>query len=109
AGTNKQHFVAKAINKRIVGGYSAEFWDAWITHNTIEVGVFENFLPALFTQRNDVDNLQYAKSMNPITPDMTAQTQKGFDKNLLEERLKGYEQSDNAFEYQNGIGKSILG
>ncbi|MEO0727842.1 MAG: hypothetical protein AAFZ63_25075 [Bacteroidota bacterium] len=109
AGTNKQHFVAKAINNRIVGGYTAAFWEAWITHNTIEVGVFENFLPALFNQRNDLDNLHYAKSMNPINQDLAAQDQKGFNKNLFEERLRGYEQSDNAFDYQNGIGKSILG
>lgn len=109
AGTNKQNIIAKAINKKMVGGYTAEFWEAWITHNTIEVGVFENFLPALYNQRNELDNLQYSKSMNPITLDMASQDQKGFDKNLFEERLKGYEQSDNAFDYQNGIGKSILG
>ena len=109
AGTNKQHFIAKAINKKMVGGYTAEFWEAWITHNTIEVGVFENFLPVLFSQRSDLDNLEYAKSMNPITPNMAALPQEGFDKELLKERLKGYEQSDNAFDYQNGIGKSILG
>ncbi len=109
AGTHKQNIIAKAINNKIVGGYTTEFWQAWITHNTIEVGVFENFLPALYNQRNDLDNLQYSKRMNPITQDMESQVQKGFDKNLLEERLKGYEQSDNAFDYQNGVGKSILG
>lgn len=109
AGTNKKNLITQAINRKIVGGYSSEFWEAWITHNTIEVGVFENFLPALYSQRNNLDNLAYAKSMNPITQDMAAQDQKGFDKNLLEERLKGYEQSDNAFDYQNGIGSSILG
>ena len=109
AGTNKQNFIAKAINKKIVGGYTAEFWEAWITHNTIEVGVFENFLPALFNQRNDLENLQYAKSMNPINQDIVSQQQEGFNKKLFEERLKGYEQSDNAFDYQNGIGESILG
>ena len=109
AGTNKQNIIAKALNKKIVGGYTAEFWEAWITHNTIEVGVFENFLPALYSQRNDLDNLQYAKSMNPITQDMVSQDQKGYDNNLLGERLKGYELSENAFNYQDGIGKSILG
>ena len=109
AGTNKQNIIAKEINKKIVGGYTAEFWEAWITHNTIEVGVFENFLPALFSQRNDVNNLQYSKSMNPINQNMASQDQKGYDGNLIEERLKGYEQSENAFDYQNGVGKSILG
>jgi len=109
AGTNKQDPAAKAANKKLLSGYSSEFWEAWITHNTIEVGVFENFLPALYSQRNDVDNLQYAKSMNPITQEMVLQDQEGFDKDLFEERLKGFELSENAFDYQNGTGKSILG
>jgi len=109
AGTNKQNFIAKAINKKVIGGYDSEFWEAWITHNTIEVGVFENFLPALYSQRNDLDNLHYSKSMNPITHEIASQDQEGFDKYLFEERLKGYKLSENAFDYQNGIGKSILG
>lgn len=109
AGTNKQNIMAKAINKKLVGGFTAEFWEAWITHNTIEVGVFENFLPVLYSQRNDLNSLSYSKNMNPITQGMALQEQKGYDQNLLEERLKGYELSTNAFEYQQGAMKSILG
>lgn len=105
-GTSKRNFIAKAINNKIVGGLTTDYWEAWITHNTIEVGVFENFLPVLYSQRNDLDNLRYAKSMNPITKDMSPKNQKGFDIELLEKRLKGYEQSENAFDYQNGSEKS---
>ncbi|PWJ44947.1 hypothetical protein [Sediminitomix flava] len=108
AGTHKQNFIAKAITKKIVGQYTSEFWEAWITHNTIEVGVFENFLPALYSQRHDLSNLHYAKSMNPITKEMSAEIQTGFDFKLLEDRLKGYEESENAFSYQKGLEKSFL-
>mgnify|MGYP001793292495 FL=1 len=82
------------------------FWDAWLTHNTIEVGVFENFLPALFEQRYDMDNLTYSRTMNPIME--SPSELKGFDKELFEERVNGYEQSTNAFEYQAGAQKSFL-
>ena len=33
----------------------------------IEVGVFENFLPALFKQRSEAPTLRYLASMNPYT------------------------------------------
>ncbi len=108
AGTNKQNLIAKFINKKLVGGFTPEFWEAWITHNTIEVGVFENFLPVLYSQRNDLNNQRYSKSMNPISKEVAAQKQEGFDKELFAERLKGYEQSENAFDYQRGKEKSIL-
>lgn len=106
AGTSKRNFLAKTINNKIVGGLTTDFWEAWITHNAIEVGVFENFLPVLYSQRNDLGNLHYSKSMNPITEDMSPKDQKGFDIELLEKRLKGYEQSENAFDYQSGSEKS---
>lgn len=108
AGTNKKNPLAKFVNRKIVGQYDADFWDAWITHNTIEVGVFENFLPALYAQRDDLENLHYSKSMNPITEELSKQTQTGFDKKLFEERLKGFEKSTNAFEFQRGEEQSFL-
>ncbi|WP_122082056.1 hypothetical protein [Vibrio coralliirubri] len=111
AGTSKRNFLAKAINNKIVGGLTPDFWKAWITHNTIEVGVFENFLPVLYSQRNDLENLHYSKSMNPITEDIASNDQNGFDFDLLNKRLEGYKNSENAFDYQNGIERSnkILG
>ncbi|MCI4671857.1 MAG: hypothetical protein MRZ79_27190 [Bacteroidia bacterium] len=108
AGTNKQNLLAQTINKKIVGQFTEEFWEAWITHNTIEVGVFENFLPALYNQRADLDNLHYAKNMNPISKEMASQVQEGVSKDLLEERLRGYAESINAFDYQKGQEKSFL-
>ncbi|MEL6256607.1 MAG: hypothetical protein AAFR87_31690, partial [Bacteroidota bacterium] len=107
AGTNKQNFIAKFINKKLVGRFTAEFWEAWITHNVIEVGTFENFLPVLFSQRGDLNNLTYSKSMNPISKDLASERQTGFDQQLFEKRLQGYEQSENAFIYQDEIVKYI--
>lgn len=109
AGSKRQNILAKRITQRIIGQYTAEFWEAWITHNTIEVGTFENFLPVLFSQRGDLSHLHYAKSMNPITPELASQPQTGFDKQLFEERLAGYQQSENAFDYQDGLIKRMLG
>jgi len=108
AGTHKQHLIAKMINNKVVGGFTSEFWEAWITHNTIEVGVFENFLPALYEQRHDLNNLHYSKSMNPITQEHSSQVQTGYDKALFEKRLKGYQESENAFHYQQGAAKTFL-
>lgn len=106
AGSHKQNFIAQKITKKVVGNFGTEFWDAWLTHNTIEVGVFENFLPTLFEQRYDMDNLTYSRTMNPIME--SPAELKGFDKELFEERVNGYEQSTNAFEYQAGAQKSFL-
>ncbi|MEM9363691.1 MAG: hypothetical protein AAGA43_13720 [Bacteroidota bacterium] len=106
AGSHKQNILAQKITKKIVGNFGTEFWEAWLTHNTIEVGVFENFLPALFEQRHDINNLTYSKSMNPITKDSSLQS--GYDKTLFDERVNGYSKSHNAFEYQGVREKSIL-
>lgn len=107
AGTNKQNFITSILNQKIVGQFTAEFWEAWITHNVIEVGTFENFLPALFSQRDDLDNLHYSKSMNPVTTGQASIQQTGYDAKLFEERMRGYAQSENAFLYQDEIGKYI--
>ncbi|MEM9077769.1 MAG: hypothetical protein AAGC43_12045 [Bacteroidota bacterium] len=106
AGSHKQNIFAKKITEKIVGNFGSEFWEAWLTHNTIEVGVFENFLPALFQQRHDLDNLTYSKNMN--TAPKGPNTQNGFSKLLFEERVMGYSQSKNAFDYQGVTEKSIL-
>ncbi|MEM9866665.1 MAG: hypothetical protein AAF765_03175 [Bacteroidota bacterium] len=106
AGSYKQNFVAQKLTNKIVGNFGTEFWNAWLTHNTIEVGVFENFLPVLFEQRNHTDNISYAKEMNPITESPAMQN--GFSKSLFEARVKGYSESINAFEYQGVTQKSFL-
>lgn len=106
AGSHKQNFFAKKITDKIVGNFGTEFWEAWLTHNTIEVGVFENFLPALFEQRDNLDNLTYSKEMNTIPQGPNGQ--KGFSKSLFDERVRGYTESKNAFQYQGVTEKSIL-
>ncbi|MEL7004824.1 MAG: hypothetical protein AAFN93_19110, partial [Bacteroidota bacterium] len=106
AGSHKRNFLAKSITKKIIGNFGTEFWEAWLTHNTIEVGVFENFLPALFEQRHDLNNLTYSKNMNKITESHGEQI--GFSRTLFEERVKGYKASVNAFDYQRGTENSFL-
>ncbi|MEL6635017.1 MAG: hypothetical protein AAFQ83_26370 [Bacteroidota bacterium] len=45
--------------------------------------------------------------MNPVTTDQASIQQTGYDAQLFEERMMGYEQSENAFIYQDEIGKYI--
>ncbi|MEL6484631.1 MAG: hypothetical protein AAFP96_07270, partial [Bacteroidota bacterium] len=106
AGSYKQNFIAQKITKKVVGNFGTEFWDAWLTHNAIEVGVFENFLPPLFEQRHDLNHLTYSRNMNPVSE--SPADLEGFDKGLFEERVKGYAESKNAFAYQAGKQKSFL-
>lgn len=106
AGTHKQNFIASKINNRILDHYQEEFWDAWITHNTIEVGVFENFLPPIYQQRNNLEQIYYSKDMNPISePSISLSS---YNEKLVKERLAGYEKSTNAFTYQRGLEQSFL-
>jgi len=106
AGSHKRNFIAKKITNKIVGNFGKEFWEAWLTHNAIEVGVFENFLPVLFEQRHDLNNLNYSKNMNPMSEN--SEEQHGFDKELFEARVKGYQASTNAFEFHGGTQQSLL-
>ncbi len=66
-GVSGDSFVSRALNKRVTSAFDTEFFAAWCTHNVIEVGVFENFLPALFEQRCEAPTLRYHTSMNPFT------------------------------------------
>jgi len=106
AGSHKQNIVAKKITQKVVGNFGTEFWEAWLTHNTIEVGVFENFLPVLYDQRYDLNNLTYSGRMNPVTE--SPSEQRGFSKTLFEQRVQGYKESTNAFEYQGATRASFL-
>lgn len=106
AGSHKKNFIARKINKKITGNYSEEFWEAWITHNTIEVGVFENFLPVIYEQRYDLENIRYSKRMNPVT--ISPQALTGYDEEMFKERVRGYENSKNAFKYQGGTEKTFF-
>ena len=105
-GTHKKNLLAKAINKKLSKKFGPDFLDAWHTHNTIEVGVFENFLPAIYAQRDQLNDIHYAKAMNTIQE--SPAKQKGFSQQLFEERMKGFEQSTNAFEYLQFAEASFL-
>ena len=106
AGLHKQNFITRKLNQKIIGNYKEEFWEAWITHNTIEVGVFENFLPVLYEQRSNLNDLQYSKTMNPIS--QLPEHLSCYDETLVQKRLEGYANSVNAFAYQKGLEKSFL-
>ena len=105
AGSHLKNFIAKRITKKIVGNFGDEFWEAWTTHNAIEVGVFENFLPALFEQRFDLNNLTYSKAMNSVP--QGSENPKGFDKAFFDQRVEGYRKSTNAFDYQSNTENLI--
>lgn len=105
-GATGQGLLAKALNRRITRDYSPEFFAAWHLHNTIEVGTFENFLPALFAQRADPTALQYKKAMNPIAAGGPAQ--RAHDRSLFAERKAGYQHAGDPYAYQAPGEKSFL-
>ncbi|MEM1160178.1 MAG: hypothetical protein AAGJ28_04540, partial [Pseudomonadota bacterium] len=79
---------------------------AWQRHNVIEVGTFENFLPALFAQKDTPAALAYARDMDPDLP--PPDTQQGFDSALFERRLNGYRNADNPHAFQQYQNASFL-
>lgn len=87
--------LSRLINRRITGSFGTEFFSAWHTHNVIEVGTFEQFLPALYAQRDKGLTLAYAPHATDI--DRTA-TQTGFDPDLVQRRIAAFEQSANPMQ-----------
>ena len=105
-GATGNNPIARLINRRITGEYSPEFFAAWQRHNVIEVGTFENFLPALFAQKYDLAALEYSRDMNPNLP--SPDTQRGHDRALFENRIAGYVRSNAPYEFQRYGDKSFL-
>ncbi len=105
-GLSADNFIARQLNKKITHHFSPEFFSAWHLHNTIEVGVFENFLPRLYAQRHDLDNLHYALEMNPDLSSPATLT--GFNKTLFEQRLEGYKKTDDPFSFQQFKSETFL-
>ena len=105
-GATGDNPVARFINKRITGAFGPEFFAAWHRHNVIEVGTFENFLPALFAQRDDLSTLEYARDMKPDLP--SPASQQGHDKALFEKRLSGYRNTKTPHQYQQYQSASFL-
>ena len=104
-GVTSTNPVGRLINNRVKAHFSPEFFEAWQTHNVIEVGTFENFLPALFAQRQDGNLLHYRTELNTAP---SPAGQEGHDRGLFEERVAGYKHSNNAHEHQGFAQPSIL-
>ncbi|MEM7022601.1 MAG: hypothetical protein AAF637_08390 [Pseudomonadota bacterium] len=105
-GATGNNPVARFINRRITGEFGPEFFAAWQRHNVIEVGTFENFLPVLFAQKDNLSSLEYARDMAPDLP--SPDTQKGHDRALFESRLSGYVNTDTPYEFQQYQNASFL-
>ncbi|WP_048327681.1 DAPG hydrolase family protein [Crocosphaera watsonii] len=105
-GLTADHFLARQINKKVTAEFGPEFFEAWHLHNTIEVGVFENFLPALYAQRETINALHYSKDMNPDFPSPSAQ--QPHDKHLFDKRMQGYKDAQNPYAYQHYQQKTFL-
>ncbi len=105
-GASGNGFIARQINKKLTSEFGPEFFAAWQRHNVIEVGTFENFLPALYVQKDDPTKLEYAPEMNPIPVD--AKPQSAFCADLFEKRLAGYAQTEDPYVYQQYKDASFL-
>ncbi|MEX0309140.1 MAG: hypothetical protein AB3N17_02735 [Tateyamaria sp.] len=97
--------VSRLINRRITASFGPQFFEAWHTHNVIEVGTFENFLPVLFEQRDQGDHLRYARHEADIARDAP---QAGHDLTLLEQRIAAFEASDNPMDTLGFDQRSFL-
>lgn len=83
--------VSRFINRRITQSFGPQFFEVWQTHNVIEVGTFEHFLPALYAQRDDGPVLGYV----PHTADIShTAPQLGHDAELVAERVAAFTASD---------------
>ncbi|GAA0787560.1 hypothetical protein GCM10009077_43410 [Roseibium denhamense] len=105
-GATGNNPVTRFINRKIASEFGPEFFAAWHRHNVIEVGTFENFLPALFAQKDASSSVEYARDMNPDLP--SPDTQTGYDWALFERRLSGYKNSDTPYVYQQYQSPSFL-
>lgn len=104
-GTGLGGPLGRFINARLGAHFGEAFFEAWHTHNTIEVGTFENFLPVLHAQRDRPEGLHYAPDMAPTLP---AEAQTAHDPALFERRVAGYRATDDAFAYQASEAASFL-
>lgn len=105
-GVNGTSPIAKRLNRKITHSYAPEFFAAWHLHNTIEVGTFENFLPALFSQNRDGSALRYSTSMDPMSSINSAQSAHAPE--LFRVRVEGYKATDDPFGHQSPERASFL-
>lgn len=95
-GTSASGPIARFLNKRLSSQFGPEFFEAWQRHNVIEVGTFENFLPVLFAQKEDLSNLTYNRDQDPAPQGL----QHGHDKALFDARAKGFATAPDAYAFQ---------
>ena len=105
-GVSGNNPIARALNKRITAAYSPEFFSAWHLHNAIEVGTFENLLPALYAQRENTAELRYARAMNLMSD--RVETQFAQDAELFTQRVAGFKAADDPYAYQASQQRSFL-
>ena len=105
-GLSGENPLARQVNKKVSAKFGPEFFAAWHRHNVIEVGVFENFLPPLYAQRETRDSLEYRPDMNPMVDQPTPQ--EGYDKGLFETRFSGFQQAEKPLDFQRYQGPSFL-
>ncbi|MEM9938296.1 MAG: hypothetical protein AAF768_05580 [Pseudomonadota bacterium] len=105
-GATGNNPIVRAFNRRLTAEYSPEFFAAWHLHNTIEVGTFENFLPALFAQRDSDSGLRYAAGMDPMKTETSQQS--ACSAELFEERVSGYKAAKDPHAFQNPEAASFF-
>lgn len=105
-GASGNNPIARALNRKITRDYSPEFFDAWHLHNTIEVGTFENFLPALYKQRGDLSDLRFARGMDAMAGAEGAQT--AYDPALFAQRVEEYRKADDPYAVQRAEMPAVL-
>ena len=84
------------MNARLSSEFGPEFFEAWQRHNVIEVGTFENYLPVLFAQRDDLSNLSFSSAQDPAPQGI----QKGHDRSLFDTRVAGLAKATDPYEFQ---------
>ena len=105
-GASGTGLISRQVNKKLTSHFGSDFFAAWQRHNVIEVGTFENFLPALYAQKDKQSNLEYTPDMNPIPID--SEQQSAFSADLFKQRLAGYGETDNPYVYQHYEDTSFL-
>ena len=103
-GASANNPVARFLNGRLSSEFGPEFFEAWQRHNVIEVGTFENFLPVLFAQKDDLSTLSYSRDQDP-TPQGA---QEGHDRALFDARVKGFADAPDPYVFQSYDKPSFL-
>lgn len=104
-GVSGKDPVSRLINSRLTASFGPQFFEAWQGHNVIEVGTFENFLPALYAQRSDGLEMTYRQNMSVQFLD---QDQTGYDEALFKRRVSAFKSARDPLEVLGYDKASIL-